>query len=107
MKTTLDLFGQKEVEIDYHFSTEPNGYGHWNIVFQATIWHSKRNKSENVFKARTTDSEFIDQIKDMVIDGCSYEEKQSFIASKWLDYFTSYELVLNWAADKLEEYDNI
>ena len=102
MKTTLDLFGKKEVDIDYFFSYQLSGYGHYEIIFTATYLNSTKD-----FKTTTTDMQFIDDVKDMIDDNCTSDEKQEFIAKKYLEFFESDERVLNWASDIDEEVDNI
>ena len=78
-----------EVDVTYT-SPSRSGYGHW--VIKCLVYHEIHGATS--FFHTTHDSDFVDQIKDMVADDMSHEEIQDFIHEKVFPQFE--ERILNW-----------
>lgn len=91
MKTNLDLFGKKEVEINIHYTQEFTGYGHKKVTAIVDF-----EDNSNVFKTISTDTQFFDNL-----DKDQYEQWDGLFHGKFFDDVK--EQIAEWVCDVIEE----
>ena len=92
MSMTVSLENDKgeEFDISVRYTKEFTGRGHWDIF----CWAEYKGKNKKV-RTYTNDSEFIDSVKDMVYDQCTFEDIQALYHQKFFEKDFE-EILLEW-----------
>jgi hypothetical protein len=96
MKNTIENYKGQQFEFETYFSHSFKGKGGWNVDCEVTYKNKKKT-----FVSFTTNSEFIDSIKELKTDNASWEAIQNVYAERFLSDME--ERILEFVEDVEEE----